>query len=59
VKISADRDADEFRCAECGDDIISLPPLDPPPTVCALCRHLLEFVPDPREREAIRRRARP
>lgn len=59
MSISTDREADEFRCTECGRDVVSLPAFDPPPTVCALCRHLLEFVPDAQEREAIRKRAIP
>lgn len=46
--------ADKFVCTECGREIYSLPPRDPPPTVCGLCQHLLEFVPDEEERQAIR-----
>jgi hypothetical protein len=51
-----DRKADEFTCSECGREIYSLPPRDPPPTICGMCQHLLEFVPDEQEREAIRKR---
>jgi hypothetical protein len=53
------RDADEFDCRDCGDHIVSLPPTDPPPTLCGMCRHFREFVPDKQEREAIRKRLRP
>ena len=49
-------EADEFICSDCGRTVISLPPMDPPPTRCALCHHLLEFVADPDEREELRRR---
>ena len=48
--------ADEFTCAGCGRQIVSLPPRDPPPTRCALCTWADEFVPDPAERAAILRR---
>jgi hypothetical protein len=47
---------DEFVCTSCGRMIISIPPVDPPPTRCAVCQHLEEFVADPVEREAMRRR---
>lgn len=54
--LSTDREADEFVCPDCGENIISLPAVDPPPTVCGMCLHLREFVPDEAEREAIRKR---
>jgi hypothetical protein len=47
---------DEFVCRECGNEIKSFPPHDPPPTICATCRWLDEFVSDPVEREKIRAR---
>lgn len=50
------RDCDEFICTGCGLQIFSVPPRDPPPTLCALCQHLEEFVTDPVERETLRKR---
>lgn len=47
--------ADEFTCPDCGRLIISLPPRDPPPTRCAVCQWLEEFIPDPFERTAVRK----
>lgn len=47
---------DEFDCRGCGRHIFSLPPRDPPPALCATCEWLDEFVPDPSEREEMRRR---
>ena len=52
-------DADEFICPDCGRSIISLPPQEPPPTRCAVCLWLEEFVPDPVERDEIRKRMDP
>jgi hypothetical protein len=49
-------EADEFVCTECGTNIVSLPPVTPPPTVCATCSWLNEYVTDPVEREELRRR---
>jgi hypothetical protein len=49
-------DHDEFVCTECGSTVYSIPPVDPPPTVCATCAHLNEFIADPVEREQLRRR---
>ena len=46
-------DHDEFQCAGCGQYIISLPAQDPPPTRCATCTWMNEFVHDPAERAAI------
>jgi hypothetical protein len=48
--------ADEFECPGCGRLIISLPAREPPPTRCAICAWLEEFVPDPETREKIRAR---
>ena len=50
------RAADEFVCSDCGRTIYSLPPIDPPPTRCATCAWILEFIADPIERAAIRAR---
>ena len=50
------RQHDEFICTDCGTYVYSVPPRDPPPTVCATCAHLNEFVVDPVEREELRRR---
>lgn len=52
-------DFDEFVCAECGQEIVSLPPCDPPPTICATCQWLDEFISDPVERERLRQRLTP
>ena len=45
---------DEFVCDECRRLIYSLPPVTPPPTRCATCQWLDEFVANPVEREHIR-----
>ena len=50
------RDHDAFVCAVCGFSVYSVPPRDPPPTVCATCAILAEFVDDPVERAELRRR---
>lgn len=47
---------DKFICEDCGADIVSIPAVNPPPTRCATCTWLEEFVPDPVEREELRRR---
>jgi len=46
--------ADEFTCVECGQHVYSLPRRDPPPTLCATCAWLDEFIADPEERERLR-----
>jgi DNA-directed RNA polymerase subunit RPC12/RpoP len=51
-----DRKYDEFTCSDCGASVWSVPPQEPPPSRCATCAHLNEFVADPVEREALRRR---
>jgi len=48
--------ADEFDCTKCGRHVYSLPPADPPPTMCATCVWLDEFIADPAEREKLRKR---
>jgi hypothetical protein len=48
--------ADEFVCEACGQSVWSIPPQSPPPTRCATCNFLDEFVTDPEEREELRRR---
>jgi hypothetical protein len=54
------RNCDEFDCASCGMHIVSLPPRDPPPTLCATCMWMDEFLLDPVERaEVLRRLAEP
>lgn len=50
------QEADEFVCTGCGSEVYSFPPRDPPPVQCAYCNMLDEFVADPVEREAMRRR---
>jgi hypothetical protein len=50
------RTADEFTCTECGREIVSFPPRDPPPTKCAMCLFLAGSIADPVEREEVRRR---
>jgi hypothetical protein len=52
----ADRQFDEFVCVDCGSSVYSVPAIEPPPTQCATCRYLNEFVTDPRERDELRRR---
>lgn len=51
--------ADEFECDTCHRLIYSLPPHTvrgtPPPTRCACCTWLDEFVADPVEREQLRK----
>lgn len=49
-------DHDEFTCLDCERLIWSVPPREPPPTRCAMCQWLIEFVADPAERAEIRRR---
>lgn len=46
------RIADEFTCTDCGRLICSVPPRDPPPTICMMC----SFLGDEAEREELRRR---
>jgi hypothetical protein len=48
--------ADAFVCEACGQSVWSIPPQTPPPTRCATCNFLDEFVKDPGEREELRRR---
>ena len=50
------RNCDHFVCPDCGRDIYSFPPQDPPPTLCGACLHLREFVADPDERDELRSR---
>jgi hypothetical protein len=47
---------DEFVCPDCHRHIFSTPRRDPPPTVCAVCLWMREFVPDEMERKAMRKR---
>jgi hypothetical protein len=47
---------DAFVCTRCGQHVESLPPVDPPPTVCAICRCLDAMDLDPAEREDLRER---
>jgi len=49
-------ECNEFDCAGCGRHIVSFPPMDPLPTLCGACEWMNEFVPDPIEREKLRRR---
>jgi hypothetical protein len=47
---------DEFVCPDCGQLICSLPARDPPPTICATCQWLRNYVPDLDERAELRAR---
>jgi hypothetical protein len=51
-----DRSADVFDCPGCGRRIYSLPRRNPPPTLCATCTWLEEFVEDPVERAKLKER---
>ena len=55
--VKAGTDCDEFDCPDCGNHIYSTPRRVPPPTGCATCQWLNEYVSDPEEREAIRQRS--
>jgi hypothetical protein len=46
---------DQFVCEACGADIISMPPIVPPPTKCATCTWIDAYI-DPWERDAVRAR---
>jgi hypothetical protein len=52
---NTERNQDYFTCTECGREIVSIPAYDPPPTVCGLCLHLNEFIPDETERQRLRK----
>jgi hypothetical protein len=54
--MTPERDCDEFVCTGCGRRVISVPPIDPPPTRCGACQYIDEFVADPVEREELRQR---
>lgn len=54
--VMKERTHDEFTCTDCDQLIYSVPPHDPPPTVCATCQWLNEFISDLVEREVVRAR---
>jgi hypothetical protein len=49
-------DHDSFVCADCGRQIYSFPAREPPPTICAGCDWLHEFIDNPKTRDLLRRR---
>jgi hypothetical protein len=48
--------ADEFTCESCHRTIFSTPPRIPPPTRCALCTWMDEYIQDAKEREMLKQK---
>ena len=46
---------DEFDCSQCGRHILSFPAREPPPTKCATCLWIDEFIRDPQEADQLRK----
>jgi hypothetical protein len=47
---------DHFICADCKGEIHTFPPRNPPPTLCAVCAFIAEYIENPAERDRLRRR---